>query len=150
MLTTMTKSGKKTLGKLRVLFICIGNSCRSPMAEAIAVRDAADLFDCASAGLSPLGVVQKETLETISVNGYAVDGLYSKPILTDEWAKADLVVNMSGYLKERTFPRSEWPKVEDWDVEDPFGCNSEVYQRTFDNIRTRMEELMARLRDTRW
>ena len=34
--------------KLRVLFVCIGNSCRSPMAEAIALRDAADLFDAES------------------------------------------------------------------------------------------------------
>jgi arsenate reductase len=147
----MTRPAKQnTLPRFRVLFVCIGNSCRSPMAEAIANKEAAEFIEISSAGLSPLGVVQKETLQTIELNGYPVEGLYSKPILADDWAKADLVVNMSGYNKERTFPRSEWPKVEDWDIADPYGCNSAVYQRTFDDIRSRIREMIARLHETRW
>jgi arsenate reductase (thioredoxin) len=141
---------QNTLPRFRVLFVCIGNSCRSPMAEAIANKDAAEWIEISSAGLSPLGVVQKETLQTIELNGYPVEGLYSKPILADDWAKADLVVNMSGYNKESAFPRSEWPKVEDWDIADPYGCNSAVYQRIFDDIRSRIRELIARLHETRW
>lgn len=131
--------------KLRVLFLCIGNSCRSPMAESIAIRDAADLLEISSAGLSPLGVVQKLTLQTLVKNGYPTDGLYSKPIANQEWAEADLVINMSGYSKQRTFPRSDWTKVEDWDVEDPFGADPSVYQEIFEDIRTRIEALIARL-----
>jgi protein-tyrosine-phosphatase len=150
-MTPAKKSGGSDLGatsskKLRVLFLCIGNSCRSPMAESIAMRDAADLFDATSAGLTPLGVVQKLTLETLQNNGYPTDGLYSKPILTDEWAAADLVINMSGYAKERTFPSAEWPKIEDWDIEDPYGSDPDAYQRTFEDIRTRIVVLTARLR----
>jgi arsenate reductase (thioredoxin) len=34
-----------------VLFVCIGNSCRSPLAESIALRDYADVFDVSSAGI---------------------------------------------------------------------------------------------------
>jgi arsenate reductase (thioredoxin) len=132
--------------KLRVLFLCIGNSCRSPMAESIAIRDCADLFESSSAGLSPLGVVQKLTLQTLESNNYPTDGLYSKPILDAAWREADLVINMSGYHKERTFPRSEWHKIEDWEVEDPYGSDPGVYQEIFENIRTRMESLTARLR----
>ncbi len=142
----MTASEQQSSAKLRVLFVCIGNSCRSPMAESIALRDAADLYECSSAGLSPLGVVQKLTLETLSKNGYPAEGLTSKPILNQEWAAAALVINMSGYLKERTFPRSEWHKVEDWDVDDPYGATPEFYQQVFEDIRTRMEVLKARLR----
>jgi protein-tyrosine-phosphatase len=133
--------------KLRVLFLCIGNSCRSPMAESIAMRSAADLFDSSSAGLSPLGVEQKLTLETLQINGYPTEGLHSKPILTDEWAAADLVINMSGYAKERTFPSADWPKIEDWDVADPYGCDPAVYQQIFETIRTRIESLIVQLRD---
>jgi len=133
--------------KLRVLFLCIGNSCRSPMAESIAIRDAADFFDACSAGLAPLGVVQDLTLQTLQNNGYPTEGLYSKPILTDEWAAADLVINMSGYAKQSTFPSAEWPKIEDWDVEDPYGRDPGVYQEIFESIRTRIESLIAQLRD---
>jgi len=131
---------------LRVLFVCIGNSCRSPMAESIALRDAAECFDCSSAGLSPLGVVQKLTLETLKSNGYPTDGLYSKPILNDA---ADVVINMSGYRRERAFPHGDWHKVEDWNVDDPFGADPEFYQQIFEDIRTRIESLAKRLGERR-
>jgi arsenate reductase len=132
--------------KLRVMFVCIGNSCRSPMAESIAIRDAADLFESSSAGLSPLGVVQKLTLETLQRNGYPIDALQSKAIRKEEWADADLIINMSGYSKQRTFPHTDWQKVEDWDVEDPYGSEPAVYQRIFEDIQTRIDELATRLR----
>jgi len=133
--------------KRRVLFICIGNSCRSPMAESIARRDSSHIFDCGSAGLTPLGVVQKETIATLQSNGYPVENLISNAISKDDWGAADLVINMSGYAKQRAFPRSEWHKVEDWPVEDPYGCDPTVYQRIFEDIRTRIESLTARLRE---
>jgi protein-tyrosine-phosphatase len=119
------------------------------MAESIALRDASDLMETASAGLSPLGTVQKLTLQTLEANGYSTDGLYSKPILKDTWAEADLVINMSGYPRERAFARSDWHKVEDWSVDDPYGSEPAVYQRTFEDIRTKVESLVARLRDRR-
>ncbi len=68
-------------------------------------------------------------------------------IPNEEWSATDLVINMSGYPKQRAFPRSEWHKVEDWDVEDPYGADPLVYQRIFEDIRTRIESLTARLRD---
>jgi protein-tyrosine-phosphatase len=92
-------------------------------------------------------VVQKETIATLQSNGYPVEHLISNAISKDEWAAADLVINMSGYPKQRAFPRSEWQKVEDWPVEDPYGSDPVVYQRIFEDIRTRIESLTARLRD---
>ena len=135
--------------KPRVLFVCIGNSCRSPMAESIAQRDSSHIFEAASAGLTPLGVVQKQTIATLETNAYPIDGLTSKPILNDELAAADLIINMSGYPKQRAFSRIEWHKVEDWKVEDPYGSDPVVYQRIFDDIRTRIESLTARLRESK-
>jgi protein-tyrosine-phosphatase len=143
----MSAGQRSSLPRLRILFVCIGNSCRSPMAESIALRDAADLFECASAGLNALGVVQKQTLQTLETNGYPIKGLYSKPILNDAWADADLVINMSGYSRERAFARVDWHKVEDWDVQDPYGSDPQVYQRIFEDIRTRIETLAARVRE---
>lgn len=119
------------------------------MAESIALRDAADLIATASAGLSPLGVVQKLTLQTLKSNGYPTEGLYSKPILSDAWSDADLVINMSGYSRERAFARGDWHKVEDWDVEDPYGSDPAAYQRIFEDIRTRIDTLAVRLREGR-
>ncbi|HLK03513.1 MAG TPA: low molecular weight phosphatase family protein [Candidatus Acidoferrum sp.] len=130
--------------KLRILFVCLGNSCRSPMAEAIARQHAPDLWEVSSGGLTPLGYVATPTTETIEKNGYSAEGLSSKPIMHSHWEAVDLVINMSGFEKHRVFEDPD--KVEDWDVQDPFGAEPAVYQNTFDDIRTRIEDLAARLR----
>jgi arsenate reductase len=128
----------------KVLFVCIGNSCRSPMGEAIARRSAADVIEAASAGLHPLGTIAAMTRRTLEKNGYPVDGLRSKAIEPEMWDAAEIVINMSGYARETAFP--DWQKVEDWDVEDPYGADTEVYQRIFEVIEQRVGELAERLR----
>ena len=131
--------------RAKVLFICIGNSCRSPMAEAIARQDALEQIDASSAGLAPLGFVADMTTETLRKNGYAVDGLASKPISSEAWESADIVINMSGRAQEfafRNFPRHT--KVEDWEIEDPYG-DATKYQGTYESIQRRVAELARRL-----
>jgi arsenate reductase len=130
----------------KVLFVCIGNSCRSPMAEAIARQDALQEIDASSAGLAPLGFVAEMTTQTLLRNGYAVDGLTSKPISAEAWESADLVINMSGRAREFAFRNfSGYAKAEDWDIEDPYG-NAEKYQGTYEAIRRRVTQLAQRIR----
>jgi len=136
----------KSQKKLRVLFVCLGNSCRSPMAEAIARQDAPDLWEVTSGGLTPLGYIAQLTKETVGKNNYSAEGLNSKPIMHAHWQEVDLIINMSGFDKNQVFEEPE--KVEDWPVEDPFGEDPEVYQRIFDEIRTRISALAERLRST--
>lgn len=142
----MSASKPAPPAKLRVLFVCIGNSCRSPMAESIALRDYSDLFEVSSAGIAPLGVVQPMTLEILRANGYPADGLSSKSIRADAWSQADIVVNMSGYHHHHTFPQDRSHKIEDWEVDDPFGGRAQDYQRTFDDLRSRIDSLAKRFR----
>lgn len=127
------------------MFVCMGNACRSPMAEAIARRDSADVFDTSSAGLAPLGFVAETTKETLIRNGYSVNELSSKAILREVWEATDIVINMSGRTRELAF--QEYSKVEDWDIEDPYGDDPEVYQRTFEKIQRHITELTERLRE---
>lgn len=134
----------KSRKKLRVLFVCLGNSCRSPMAEVIARQDAPDLWEVTSGGLTPLGYVAQLTKETIEKNNYSAEGLESKPVMHAHWQEVDLVINMSGFDKNQVFEDPD--KVEDWQVEDPFGEDPEVYQRIFDEIRTRVSALSDKLR----
>jgi protein-tyrosine-phosphatase len=132
--------------KFRVLFVCLGNSCRSPMAEAIARQDAPDLWEVSSGGLTPLGYVADPTKETIVRNHYSADGLESKPVMHAHWEEVDLVINMSGIEKYSVF--EDYDKVEDWFVEDPFGADLETYQTTFEDIRARVASLAVRLRNS--
>jgi protein-tyrosine-phosphatase len=114
------------------------------MAEAIARQHAPDLWEVTSGGLTPLGYVAQLTKETIEKNNCSSDGLSSKPIMHSHWQEVDLVINMSGFDKNRVFEEPE--KVEDWPVKDPFGAEPEFYQQVFDDIRSRIIDLAVRLR----
>jgi arsenate reductase len=117
------------------------------MAEAIARRDHEDVMEVRSAGLAPLGRVEEMTKRTLADNGYPSEGLESKPILLQAFEEADMVVNMSGREKGITF--DDPGKVEDWQVEDPYGEDAEVYQRIFKDIEKRVGKLAEQLRKAR-
>lgn len=129
---------------VKVLFVCVGNACRSPMAEAIARRDAPDVIEAASAGLAPMGSLSILTKRTLEANGCPTVGLASKGITAESWEAAEMVINLSGRAREFLFP--DWEKVEDWKVEDPYGADPALYQRIFEEIESRVEELARRLR----
>ena len=133
------------VARTKVLFVCLGNACRSPMAEAIASRLAADVMDASSAGLTPLGHVEPLTTETLVRNGYRPDGLESKAIALEATERAELIINMSGWPEEIAFGDPD--KVENWQVEDPYGADAELYQRIFEEIERRVAELADRLRN---
>src|SRR5271163_3904843 len=135
----------KRIGRTKVMFVCLGNACRSPMAEAIALRDAADVIEASSAGLTPLGHVERMTKQTLENNDYPVDGLNSKYVEPSVFDATEIVINMSGRPRELFFENPA--KVEDWCVEDPYGADAELYQRIFEDIRQRVSELAGRLRN---
>lgn len=114
------------------------------MAEAIARLDAADVIEASSAGLAPLSFVAGMTIKTLTANGYSTDGLESKPVRKEAVKAADIIINMSGRSRNLAF--EEASKVEDWDVEDPYGSDEALYQRICEDIRRRVTDLADRLR----
>jgi protein-tyrosine-phosphatase len=131
--------------KKHVLFICFGNACRSPMAEAIAHKEAGDIIDASSAGLYPLGEIPLHTRKTLEENGYSAEGLASKAIAREAWQRADMVINLSGRMRQLEF--EDFEKVEDWDVADPYGEGEVSYQKTFLDLQARVKDLAQRLRN---
>lgn len=115
------------------------------MAESIARRDAGDVIEACSAGISPLGYVPALTMQTLTANGYSIESLDSTAITRAVWDAADIVINMSGLPKERAF--IDGGKVEDWDVQDPYGTDPVLYQTIYEDIQRRVAQLAARLRD---
>jgi protein-tyrosine-phosphatase len=115
------------------------------MAEAIARREAGDVIEATSAGLYPLGEIPSHTQKALEQSGYSAEGLKSKRIAPDVWNRADLVINLSGRMRELEF--EDYEKVEDWDVEDPYGEDPATYQRILQEIRGRVRGLAQRLRE---
>lgn len=130
--------------KHRVLFVCIGNACRSPMAESVALHHAKDVIEPSSAGLHAFGSIMDSTRQALVDKGYPIDGLFSKTLNFDALQDADLIVNITGEPHAQLFPGLS--NVEDWLVEDPYGADPATYQRILEEIESRVLLLAARLR----
>ncbi len=131
--------------RTKVLFLCIGNACRSQMAEAIARHSASDVIEATSAGLVPFGEIPSTTLEVLREQGISAEGQTSKALRSEDMSAADLVINMTGRSGTAIFSE-RLPHVEDWDVGDPYGFNLAVYRAIRDEIEARVDDLARRLR----
>jgi len=114
------------------------------MAEGIAAHIASDVMEVSSAGVAALGRVQSLTKLTLAKNGYPADGLQSKPVEDVDLDAADIIINMTGHPALVVFQDAS--KVEDWDVEDPYGSDAGTYQRIFEHIESQVVELVSRVR----
>jgi arsenate reductase len=130
---------------VKVLFVCLGNSCRSQMAEALARHTAADVMVAESAGTMALGVIADLTREVLQARGILMDGQFSKQLQAEQKQWADVIVNMTGRPAREVFPDVS-KKVEDWDVTDPYGRELAMFETTYDEIESRVGDLARRLR----
>jgi arsenate reductase len=127
----------------KVLFVCIGNTCRSQMAEALARHSAADVIEAASAGLSPYGKIVEPTRKILLERGVNLDGQHCKGLREVDPDSFQLIVNMTGMPGRALFPGA---KVVDWDIADPYGENLLMYRQVYDEIEEHMAKLAASLR----
>jgi protein-tyrosine-phosphatase len=126
--------GATAMPKSKVLFICLGNSCRSIMAEALARHQCGDRWAVASAGLSPLGYVAPETLEALAEIGVSTAGLRSKGLEEFDLSEYCLLVNLSGHsLKSHLLPAPAGRLIHR-PVLDPYGGSLADYRRSRDAI----------------
>lgn len=141
------KSRQMDLPRKKILFVCIGNSCRSQMAEALARHHASDLIDAESAGTSPLGVVSPEALAVLQEIGIRAEGHYSKSISDAlQFFAPEVVVNMSGRKLNQSFAAAE---ILEWKVGDPYGSDLETYRRICEDIERRVKKLADELSEKR-
>jgi arsenate reductase (thioredoxin) len=123
-------------GKKRVLFVCIGNSCRSQMAEAFARAYGADIIEARSAGLSPATFVAPLTKKMLEERNIPAQDQFTKGLEVLQTEKFDLVINLSGYPLPPLAPR-----IDTWPVPDPIGQKESVYR----DCAARIEALVMRL-----
>src|SRR5215831_13541530 len=101
----------------RVLFVCIGNACRSQMAEGFARAYGSDVLIAASAGLAPGLGIARDTKKAMDEKGINLKDHFPKHIRQMGRAQFDLVVNMSGSDVPPEYINNA--KVIEWDIDDP-------------------------------
>jgi arsenate reductase len=125
----------------RLLFVCIGNACRSQMAEAFARACGSDVAIAQSAGLWPAGRVSPATADLMREKNIDLDGCSPKG-LDRTGTDFDLIVNMSG----RPLRGLVSAPVRDWDVEDPICLTDDEHREVRDRIEALVRDLLDELR----
>jgi protein-tyrosine-phosphatase len=131
-----------SLGKPAVLFLCVHNAGRSQMAAGWLRHLAGDRVDVFSGGSDPGGEVNAMAIAAMSEAGIDISSEYPKP-WTDEIARAaDVIVTMGCGDACPVYPGKRY---EDWELADPAGQPIEMVRGVRDDIRGRVEALMASL-----
>lgn len=127
-----------------IAFVCVGNSCRSQMAEGWARHLAGDRVEVMSAGVAPLGFITEETIEVMREKDVSLDGQSSKGLEAIDWQRVNVLVNMTPLPGRSVVPGFSGQRLQ-WTVRDPFGDSLRVYRRVRDQLERRVKQLLAQL-----
>ena len=126
--------------KVRILFVCVENSCRSQIAEGFAKKYGGDKVEVYSAGSKPSGLVNPDAVEVMKEAGIDISGQVSKGFERLPYNKFDLIVTMGCQDVCPFFPAKE--KI-DWQIEDPKGKGMEVFRKVRDEIGEKVKWLVG-------
>ncbi len=126
-----------------VVFVCVGNSGRSQMAEAFFNHFAKGKAKAISAGTEPAPAVSRTAIEAMREVGIDISENKPKWLTPEMLDQASLVITM-GCGAEAACPAS-WVETRDWDLEDPRDKPIEKVREIRDEIKTRVLELLREL-----
>jgi arsenate reductase len=132
--------------KTKILFVCIGNMCRSPMAEGFARALGDDFVEVYSAGTHPTGAISEDAIMMMEEKGIDISRQFSKGLRSVPLDTIDIVVSMVGYPSEEILPADFSGKAIDWDVDDPIGRSIGVFRRVRDEIEEKVTNLLESIR----
>jgi len=126
---------------MNVLFVCIGNSCRSQMAEAIAKHLGKGKVRAWSAGSHPLGMILPATESVLNEKGIGLDGHWSKGLKDVPVEDMDIVVGM-GCEVVCPVPPNFKGRVIEWNIPDPYGGDLKSFRAVRDLIERQVTALL--------
>ena len=128
--------------KPKVAFICVHNSCRSQIAEALGKALASDVFESYSAGTKTRPQINQDAVRLMKAL-YGIDmeqTQYSK--LISDIPEPDIAISMGCNVGCPFIGR---PFDDNWGLDDPTGKSDEEFKKVIDEIRVRIMELKQRL-----
>ena len=130
----------KCEGKPKVAFVCVHNSCRSQIAEALGKKLASDVFKSYSAGTQLKDHIDLDAVRMMKkLHGIDMEQTQYSKLITDI-PEPDVVIFMGCNV---SCPIVSGQYVENWGLDDPSGQSDEVFEETIRKI----EENMYRLKE---
>jgi protein-tyrosine phosphatase len=162
----VTAAALEHLSACIIVFVCTGNTCRSPLAEALCKKLLAERLGCSveelpqrgfivlSAGLAAMmgEGAAAEAVEIARELGADLSGHRSRPLTADLAVQADYLITMTrshllavaGHFARAT-PPPQLLSRDGQDIADPVGCNQQVYRACAQEILRHLEGLVPEL-----
>ena len=131
--------------KATVLFVCVHNAGRSQMAAGYLQALAGDRIDVLSAGSEPKDQINPVAVDAMAEEGIDIANSVPKLLTVDAVKESDVVITMGCGDACPVFPGKRY---EDWQLDDPAGQGADTVRRIRDEIRGRVETLIAELTPT--
>ena len=128
-----------------VLFVCIGNSGRSQIAEAF-FNKLSKTGKAISAGTMPDDRIHPYTVQVMKEVGIDVSQQKPKPLTSEMIEKADKIITMG--CGANVCPANYLPKIEDWKIEEPYGKPIEKVREIRDQIKEKVEKLVREIKSS--
>ena len=128
--------------KPTVLFVCVHNAGRSQMAAGYLEHLAGDRVEVLSAGSEPKDQINPVAVAVMAEEGIDIAGGTPKLLTVDAVRESDVVITMGCGDACPIFPGKRY---EDWLLDDPAGQGIESVRPIRDEIRSRVEALIAEL-----
>ncbi|MFD9943929.1 arsenate reductase ArsC [Nonomuraea sp. NPDC059023] len=125
-----------------VLFVCVHNAGRSQMAAGWLRELAGDRIEVRSAGSAPADQINPVAVEAMREAGIDITAEQPKVLTTDTVAASDVVITMGCGDACPIFPGKRY---EDWKLSDPAGQGIDAVRAIRDEIKNRVEKLLADL-----
>lgn len=137
-------------GRARLLVVCYGNICRSPMAEVLFEKalDEAGLgasFSVRSAGVGaqPGTPAAPGALQAARERGLDLEGHRARRLTPEMAREADILIAMDEVVEEEIYILAGEVPVLLWTVDDPYGGPEAGYRRAFREIEARVRRFVA-------
>lgn len=128
--------------KYRVAFVCVHNSCRSQMAEALGRLLADDVFESCSAGTAIKGQINPDAVRLMKAH-YGIDMTKDQfPKLLEAVGAVDIVITMGCGVQCPSLPCKH---REDWGLEDPTGKSDAAFMAVMAVIEAKVCDLKQRI-----
>lgn len=121
----------------RIAFLCIKNSCRSQIAEALCRHFAGEIFTCYSAGSDPGDKVDPTAVRLIQ-EIYGIDLSQNRPKHISDLPDIDIIVTMGCGVACPVIPGA---KRIAWQIDDPVGKGDEAYFQAIAEIEAKIKSL---------
>ncbi len=125
-------------------FICIGNSCRSQMAEGFARYNGGGSLKAYSAGTHPAAMVSQDAVYLMEEKGIDISRQYPKGLL-DIPEELDILITMGCGAECPFLPAHH---REDWDIEDPVGLPLKEFRNIRDIIEIKVLDVLELIKST--